>query len=321
MPDAELTAAAEAGTLSQNLSAEVQRMLADARSQEFGTNFAGQWLNVRNMENLEQPSQLVFPQYDEALRDSSKQETLTFFEAQVAEARPLTELLTANYTFANQRLADHYGLAVNGDELERVSLDSIPRRGVLTQASFLTTSSHPASTSPTRRGKMVLERFMCLTITAPPEIESDIGPAEPGTTRREVFAAHSADPACSVCHQLMDPIGFGFENFDAVGAYRTEENGGQIDASGDLPTPEGTVPFSTPVELASLLAEDPRYPACVAEKLLTYGVGRSFAGNDAKAYTAALAEQAAGAGRTDWRSWLEHIVSSEAFLTRRGEAE
>jgi hypothetical protein len=322
MPDAELLAAAESGTLSTTLPEQVQRMLDDDKSHEFAANFGGQWLNVRHMEDFEPPSRLVFPEYDDALRDAAKHETLAFFESLYAEGLPLTELLTADYTIANARLGEHYGIAVSGDGFQRTSLESTPRRGFLTQASFLISSSHPGSTSPPRRGKMVLERFMCSSIQPPPPgVEVDLPTPEPGTTRREQLALHRADPECNVCHQLMDPIGFGFENFDAIGTYRTEENGGAIDSSGLLPTQAGEVPFSSPVELATLLSEDPRYASCVTEKLLTYAVGRTFADDEAKAYATALAQQGMAEEKANWRSWLEHVVLSEAFLTRRGEAQ
>lgn len=323
MPDDELRQLAQTGTLRNNLTAQVQRLLDSEKATEFALNFGGQWLGVRHMEELQPPSQLVYPEYDEALGAAAKQETLLFFESLVANAAPLTELLAADYSFINSRLAEHYDVSMNGgDDFARVMLSDTPRRGFLTHASFLMNSSHPGSTSPARRAEMVLDRFMCdATPPPPPEVEVDLPPPDPGMTRREQLEQHRAVPTCAGCHDALDPIGFGFENFDGVGSYRTEENGASVDASGILGTPAGDVAFTGAVELASLLAADPRYVGCVTEKLLTYAVGRSFTAPDATAYTAALTQAGVNQGRLDWRGWIELIVQSEAFLTGRGEAQ
>lgn len=322
MPDEELSQLAESGTLVDNLGAQVERLLSSDKASELAVNFGGQWLGVRHMEELQPPSQLVYPDYDEALGESAKQETLLFFEELVIHDAPLQELLTADYSIIDTRLGQHYGVAVNGDGFSKVTLTDTPRRGFLTHASFLMNSSHPGSTSPARRGELVLDRLMCDAVPPPPPgVEVDLPPPEPGMTRREQLELHRAAPSCANCHNALDPIGFGFENFDGVGAYRTEENAAAIDASGVLTTSNGEVAFTGPVELASLLAADPRYAACVTEKLLTYAVGRSFAASDAKAYTAGITQAGISEGKSSWRSWIEHIVRSEAFLTGRGEAQ
>ena len=163
---------------------------------------------------------------------------------------------------------------------------------------------------------------MCQVIPPPPpDAETELPTPDPGTTRREQLTVITAPASCAACHEFMNPIGFGFENFDGVGAYRTEENGGTIVPAGELPTADGVVPFESPAQLAELLADDPRFPACVTEKLLTYGIGRSFANTEGRAYSKALAQEAMAEGKNDWRSWLAHVATSEAFLTRRGEAE
>ena len=169
---------------------------------------------------------------------------------------------------------------------------------------------------------MVLERFMCQVIPPPPpDAETELPEPDPGMTRREQLTVVTGSPTCAACHDFMNPIGFGFENFDGVGAYRTEENGAPVVAAGELPSADGVVRFESPAQLAELLATDPRYTACVTEKLLTYGVGRSFANAEGRAYSKALAQEALAEGKNDWRSWLAHVATSEAFLTRRGEAE
>ncbi len=322
MPDDDLNQLAQAGTLTDNLAAQVDRMLDSDKAEQFAVNFGGQWLGLRHMKELQPPSQSVYPQYDEALRDAAKQETQLFFEKLVTDGAPLTDLLTADYSFVNARLAEHYGVPFNGGGFTEVSLADTPRRGFFTQTSFLMNNSHPGSTSPARRGDRVLDGFMCDGLPPPPVgVVTDLPEPDPGMTRREQLELHRAAPSCAGCHNALDPIGFGFENFDGIGAYRTEENGAAVDASGVLPTPAGDVAFTGAVELASLLAQDPRYGRCVTEKLLTYAVGRSFASADAKAYTVALTDLGVNEGNLDWRSRIKLIVGSQAFLTGRGEAQ
>jgi hypothetical protein len=227
-------------------------------------------------------------------------------------------LLLADFTIANDRLANHYGLTSPGQSgFARVSLAGSPRIGLLTQETFLTVTSSPDRTSPVRRGDWVLDRILCDPPDPPPPGTAPLVTPEPGSgvTLREAFERHRADPKCMGCHSLIDPIGLGFENFDAIGSYRTTDNGIVIQAAGVLP--EGGA-FTDVKELAHLLAADPRFAACMVRQALTYGVGRSFDAEDARAYVAGLAGPLSSTGT--WRDLLRTVAKSQAFTTRRGEA-
>jgi Protein of unknown function (DUF1592)/Protein of unknown function (DUF1588)/Protein of unknown function (DUF1587)/Protein of unknown function (DUF1595)/Protein of unknown function (DUF1585) len=320
MPDEALLAAAEAGELSlagPGLSAQVERMLADPKSQGLIESFAGQWLSTRDATSFV-PDETAFPDFNDELRLSLSQETNLFFEALITENQPLTALLLADFSFVNERLARHYGLPspAGSDAFTRVSLNGRERMGVLTQASMLSTTSYPSRTSPVKRAEWVLERLLCESPPPPPAAIPGLKEElPPGLTRRQEFEMHRAEPACAGCHNIMDPIGFSMENFDATGAYRTMDNGGAVDSSGQLA--DGT-PLAGHEDLARAIAEDADYAICVAKHLLTFAVGRSFSGKEAKAYAGGVGVPMKDA---TWPEFISAVVQSEAFRTRRGEAQ
>jgi hypothetical protein len=280
MPDEELFAVAATGTLGRDdvLRGQVERMLADPMALAFVDNFAGQWLSLRGLDEHE-PDADVFPAYDMALKNDMVTETKMLFQALLNGNRPVHELLTADFTYANARLAAHYGLRSESDgeaevleSFERLALPP-ERSGLLGHASMLTVTSNPTRTSPVKRGKWVLEQLLC---TAPPPPPPGVAGLQrqsmPSASLRERMESHRADPLCAACHTLMDPIGFGLENFDGTGRWRELDGGFAIDASGALP---GEQAFEGGVELAALLAQDARFPRCVVSKLYTYALGRA----------------------------------------------
>jgi hypothetical protein len=317
MPDSSLLDAAEGKKLTPaklDLTAQVDRMLADPKAQGLIDGFAGQWLSTREAAAFV-ADETVFPSYDDALRLAMPQETKLFFKALLEEQQPLTALLLGDFTFVNARLAEAYGLPAGTAEFQRVSLQGTPRAGILTQAAFLTVSSYPARTSPVRRANWVLDHLLCdPPPAAPANVPALTEKLPPGATLRETFELHRKDPGCASCHQIMDPIGFALENFDAMGSYRTVDNGAPVDASGQLA--DGT-PINGVGDLARAIAEDDDFPICVAKQLLTYAVGRSFGAPAAKAYAAGIGIKGRAA---TWSDFVKSIVTSEAFLTRRGEA-
>jgi hypothetical protein len=279
MPDAELFDAAREGRLQDlsELEQQVRRMLADPKSQALIENFAGQWLQLRNLDTLTfDPAR--FPGCDAQLLADMREETLQFFAALVREDQSLLRLLDADFTFVNQRLAAHYGLAgVTGNEFRRVSLQGTPRAGILTHASVLAVTSNPSRTSPVKRGKFVLDNLLgAPPPPAPANVPQldDANRALTGTLRQRL-EQHRADPGCASCHQLMDPIGFALEHFDAVGRYRTTDAGQPIDASGALPSGDQ---FSGLDELRGLLLAKRRddVARCLVEKMLVYALGRGL---------------------------------------------
>jgi hypothetical protein len=316
MPDAALFAAAEAGALTSDaakLAAEARRMLEDPKAEALTQDFVGQWLTLRRLELVE-PDPKTFPKYDRALRDAAVRETQLFLQALFKENAPAETLLTASYTFANKRLSDHYGLSVTGSDFQRVDLGQTQRLGLLSQASFLMQTSHPAYTSPTKRGIWVLEQLLCST-PPPFPMDMDIPPlATPveNETLRQKLEKHREAAACAGCHAVMDPIGLGLENFDAIGGYRTTENGKAVDATGVL---NGTT-FSGVRELAPLL-DKAKLQTCFAQQLLTYAVGRTFSSAGGQSYADALVQGASAAGHQGMRDVIEAVVQSEAFRTRR----
>jgi hypothetical protein len=317
MPDQSLFEAATAKQLSPagpELDAQVERMLADPKAQGLLDGFVGQWLSTREAAQFV-ADETVFPTYDDALRTSMPQETQLFFQALLAERQPLSALLLADFTFANARLTQQYGLPGGQTGFARVSLRGTPRLGILTQESFLTVSSYPGRTSPVRRANWVLEHLLCdPPPAAPANVPALTETLPPGLTLRQTFELHRKDPACASCHRIMDPIGFALESFDAMGSYRTIDNGAAVDASGQLA--DGTI-VSSAADLARAIAADDDYPICVAKQLLTYAVGRSFGAPEAKAYAAGIGLRSRS---STWPELIKAVVTSQAFLTRRGEA-
>lgn len=318
MPDDELLAAAEQGKLSDEneLGAQVARMLDDPKAEGFIENFAGQWLTTRSIDDHE-PDYVVYPSYNEALGAAMKAETKMFFREFLMSDRSLKEMLTADFTFANQQLAEHYGLqAVSGEELQKVSLAGTNRKGILTQGSLLTVTSHPTRTSPVKRGKWVLTQLLCSKPPDPPAGVEGIKPSSmPSSSLRDLLEEHRQNPVCASCHDAMDPIGFGLENYDGVGAYRTSDTGGfAIDSSGELPTGEK---FNSALELADLIASDPRYSRCVTRQVFTYALGRGVGVRDFS-HLDHITQQFDGSG-SRLKDLIQLIVKSEPFRLRRGE--
>ena len=319
MPDEELFALAERGQLRKNLEAQVRRMLKDTKSRALVENFAGQWLQLRNLA-LVQPDKKLYPAFDAKLRAAMQRETELLFESVLREDRSVFEFLTADYTFVNERLAKHYGLAgVTGEEFQRVSLKGQPRAGVLTHASILTLTSNPTRTSPVKRGKWVLENLLATPPPPPAPNVPELDDQKQLTgTLRQRMEQHRANPTCASCHTKMDAIGFALENYDAVGGFRALDAGAAIDPSGELgPTDK----FKGPVELANLLARQKRddFVRCMVEKMLTYSLGRGLEYYDRTA-TKEIADALAKRRHTFSGLVLE-VVNSVPFQKRRGEGD
>ncbi len=277
MPDDELLLMAHQGTLRDPalLRGKVARMMKDPRMNRFVENFAGQWLQLRNLDQV-MPDPRRFRAFDEEMRELVRRETLTFFAGVMRGNLPVTTLLDANFSYMNEKLARYYGIrGVTGDEFRAVSLAGTGRGGLLTQASILTVTSNPTRTSPVKRGKWILENLLN---TPPPPPPPDIPELEKGKlvgTLRQRMEQHRSNPACAACHNMMDPLGFALENFDAVGQYRARDAGAEIDASGRLP--DGTE-FTGAEGLRQVLTTERReqFVRCVIEKMMTYAVGRGI---------------------------------------------
>ena len=277
LPDDELYRLAARGELRRggNLTTQVRRMLRDEKSRALVDGFAAQWLQIRTLKDIT-PDPARFPDFDEPLRRAMLGETERFAEAILREDRNVFEFLDADYTFVNERLARHYGIpGVVGDRFRRVSLAGTHRGGVLTHASVLTVTSHPTRTSPVKRGKWVLDNLLGMPPPPPPGGVEGLkaeGNAERSATLRRKMERHRDDPNCASCHARMDPLGFGLENFDGIGAWRSAEDGEPLDVSGMLPGGES---FRGPPGLrAVLIARRGSFARCLAEKLLTYALGR-----------------------------------------------
>jgi len=317
-PDEQLLKCAQKGRLRKNLGSEVGRMLKDARAQSFVENFAGQWLELRNLD-VYQPDKKLFPTFTPALRNDMRQETELLFAHVMRGNRSVLELLSADYSFVNARLAAHYGIPdVKGEKFRSVSLRGTPRGGILAHASILTITSDPNRTSPVKRGKYVLENILG---TPPPEPPPDAPPlSESGEitgTLREQFVKHRQDPTCASCHKVMDPIGFAFENYDAIGRYRTKDNGIPIDASGKLETGE---PFKNATDLRRILLNRKReyFVRCITEKMLTYALGRGLEYYDKRTIDNIVTRLKKSNYR--FSELVQGIVTSLPFDMKRGEA-
>ncbi len=317
IPDDQLLDLAERGRLKNPtiLQQQVQRMLADPRSDALISNFAGQWLHLRNVEQVK-PDPDIFP-FDEFLRQAFMKETELFIASIFREDRSLLDLLTADYTFVNERLADHYGIPkIYGSQFRRVAVTDPNRRGLLGQGSILTVTSYPNRTSVVLRGKWILENLLGTPPPPPPPDVPELKAEKNGKTlsMREQMQAHRANPICASCHARMDPIGFALENYDGAGKWRDEDAGARIDASGQLP--DGTR-FEGPAGLSEVLLTKYRedFVRTATEKLLTYALGRGVEHYDNPTIRAISRE----AARDNYRlsSLILAIVKSTPFQMRR----
>jgi hypothetical protein len=315
IPDDELLNLAVANKLSDpaTLDAQVRRMLADPRSQALATNFAAQWLYLRNLKNFA-PDPNEFPDFDDNLRQSLLTETEMFFGSIVNEDRNVLDLLNGNYTFVNERLARHYGIPdVYGPRFRRVTLNDEARRGLLGQGSVLTVTSYATRTSPVLRGKWILTNILGTPPPAPPPNVPALKENNEGgkiLSVRERLEEHRKSPACASCHKIMDPLGFALENFDAIGQWRAKsEDGAPIDASGVLL--DGSK-VDGPITLrASLMSRPDVFVSTLTEKLMTYALGRGVDYNDQPAIRAIVARAAADHYR--FSDLVSGIVKSPAF--------
>jgi hypothetical protein len=336
MPDDELFGLAAKGQLTANIEPQVRRMLKDARSKSLVDNFAMQWLQLRRLRAVS-PDTKLFPSFDERLRAAMQKETEMFLAAIIQEDRSILDLIDSDFTFVNRTLARHYGLPEpqpqgggggfgrgggfrRGEDqnFTRVTLPpGSPRGGILTQASVLTVTSNPTRTSPVKRGRWVLEQMLGAPPPPPPpdvpELKED-SKAQLSGSLRQRMEQHRANPACAGCHAKMDPMGFAFENFDAVGAFRQKDGEFTIDPSGTLPDGKS---FKGPAELRTILKEKKgQFARCLTEKLMTYALGRGI-----ELYDRRAVDTVAGAlAKDDYRfsRLVIEIVKSDPFRMRRG---
>jgi hypothetical protein len=319
IPDDQLLDLAEKGKLKDPVVLEQQtrRLLLDPRADSLVSNFAGQWLYLRNLAQ-QKPDPDIFPEFDESLRQSFQRETELFFQNILREDRSVMELLDANYSFLNQRLAEHYGIPnIYGAQFRKVTLADANRGGLLGQGSILTVTSYPNRTSVVQRGKWVLDNLLGSPPPPPPPDVPDLKPhASDGRplTMREAMEQHRSNAICQSCHARMDPIGFALENYDGVGKWRDLDGGSKIDASGKLP---GGIQFEKAAGLKKILVSDYRdqFENTVTEKFLTYALGRGLEYYDKPAVRAIMRQ----AARDDFRisALVGAIVSSTPFQMRR----
>jgi hypothetical protein len=326
MPDDELFARARAGALREpdEIGTQVRRMLADRKAGALIDNLAGQWLYTRQIPELN-PDPALFPEdvFDASLREAMRQETHLFLREILLGDHSALDLLRADFTFANRRLAVHYGLPdasdLDGDfeRIEGEGLTSARRGGLLSQAGWLTVTSHPDTTSPTKRGKWIVSELLCQAPPLPPPGADTLPPPANGTSLRERIAQHAAVEPCRSCHMLFDPLGLGLENFDPIGRWRDDDAGAPLDASGVVPGTD--LAFRGPAELAEALQKDPRFPSCLTRKLLTFALGRGMEPSDAPAIEY-LTGQFAGNGHR-FRKLVELIARSPLMTMRGGRSE
>lgn len=322
-PDEALIEAGTNGSLQRPevLGEHVTRMLADPRSESLGSRFAAQWLRLQDLDKVH-PDALMFPDFDEQLAESMRRESITFFNGLVREDRSLLEILTADYTYADERLAKHYGIPdVTGSALRRVDYPDASRRGLLGHGSILTLTSHANRTSPVLRGKWVMEVFLGSPPPPPPPDVPDleaIAEAEAGKmlSVRERLEMHRASPACNSCHRMMDPIGLALEHFDVTGRWRIRDNGVEVDATGELY--DGSELTSVEDLRAALLRRPDALVRTFTENLMAYAVGRRIEYFDMPTVRRIARE----AEEQDYRmsAFIQGVVASDAFRMLRTEA-
>ncbi len=308
-PDDQLLAAATSGTLRQDLHDEFERMLADSKSNALYESFVTQWLQLGKLDAAT-PDPTLYPSFDASLRAAMREETRLFFQDMLArDASPL-EIITGQATFANASLATVYGASGPSDAaFTPVSLDPIQRAGMLTMPAILTMTSNPDEPNIVRRGVWLAEVMLCADPPPPPEGVPLTLEDAPSLRQRERLAAHRADPSCASCHDLIDPLGFAFERYDAIGQWRGDR--GDIDAQGTLP--DGR-PFDGMIELSSLLAESSEFSECLTEKVATYALGRTMSHEEACVVADIAANNVTASSSLSDLLWA--IVASDAFQTQ-----
>jgi len=324
MPDDELLSTAEAGKLHDPavLDAQVKRMLADKKSAAFADNFAGQWLEIRNLDSLS-PDPKLFAAWTPELKEAMRTETQMFFDHVLRENRPMTEFLSANYTFLNEYLAKYYGIpGVAGPDFRKVDLTALPegnaeRGGILTQGAVLSVSSYPSRTSPTIRGKYILNNVLGAPPPPPPPDVPALDASKVGSevSLRQQLEAHRSNPVCASCHSKMDVLGFGLENYNAIGQWRTKDGKFPIDVAGTMPNGRS---FKTAAEMRSiLLASMPQFAHCMTEKMMTYATGRGMQPYDNRTLNEIASKlQADG---YHFQTLIYAIVHSLPFQSRKAE--
>ena len=279
MPDDELWRVTVDGSIwtPAVLEAQVRRMLLDPRAQALVDNFAGQWLQLRKLREAN-PDRGTYPHFDEALREAMIRESELFFSEVMRRDLSLLNFIEADFTLINERLARHYGITgITGEQFQRVNLKDRRRGGLITQASILTVTSNPTRTSPVKRGKWVLEQLLGTPPPPPPPNVPTLQEEQKvltAATVRQRMEQHRAKASCAVCHSKLDPLGFGLENFDAIGGWRDKDGGAAVDSSGTLPSGES---FRGPDQLKSILkSHTGQFVRSITEKLLTYALGRGL---------------------------------------------
>lgn len=318
IPDATLSAAADAGQLATDaqVTAQITRMLADPKAGSLLDQFAGAWLDFNSVVGHEVDA-TTFPTFAASLTNSMRLEARNFIQDFLNSTQPVSTMLTANFTYVDAPLAKYYGLAATGskpgaDGTWKADISSTQRAGLLTLGSILTTTSLPTRTSPVRRGDFIFSRLLCGTIPPPPDNVSTL-PLDATLSARAALEAHRSSPACSGCHSIMDPLGFGLENFDAVGNYRTMDGTNAIDATGALT--DGTA-FNGAKQMGAALAKDPRFAPCLTQKFMTYAIGRLMNQPDDANWASYLAQQANTANGS-LGSVIRTVMLSEAFRSRQ----
>jgi len=322
MPDDALFAAAETGRLASDgdLRREVLRMLADPKGVQLVEGFVGQWLDLDALGEHQVDPELFGKDFDAPLAAAMRAETVAFFGEFLRQNLAVSGLLDARFTFVDGRLAQHYGFGQTAAGLTRVPLDGLRRAGLITQASVLTTTSMPNRTSPVARGAWVLTRLLCAPPPPPPPDVPALPEADlqAPTTARVLLERHRKDPNCASCHRMIDPIGLGLENYDAIGRWRDEDLGAAIDAAGELP--DGSR-FEGAVELGALLARDPRVASCLAANFFTYAVSRHpTAGSPDDRHVQAIL-RSTDKGGVHLQDLVLAMVQSDPFRLRRGEPD
>ena len=321
MPDGELFAQAQAGTLRKNLDAQVLRMLKEKRSEALINNFVGQWLQTRNLLSI-QPDPKTFREWNRDLALAMERETELLIDHIMREDRPVTELLGADYTFVNERLARIYGIdGVEGEAFVKVSVPAKRPGGILGHGSFLALTSNPTRTSPVKRGKFVLENILGTPPPpAPPNVPDLNDPKRPELkgTLRQKLEQHRKDALCAGCHARMDDIGFALENFNGIGEWRDNDSGAAIETAGQLVSGEK---FTSATELRDVLLKQKRneFLLCMSDKMLTYALGRGLEYYDRP--TVEKIAKNVETGGTKFSALVLEIVKSAPFQLRRGEGD